>query len=155
MEGSTNLPVTPDRPVRLFTPADAQALVPRLAAILRRTDSKVAEIRELEDLLADSDAYWGGQRNPMPPEEERVYAQTTVRLEKARASLERDLDEIRSLGCELKDLNQGLIDFPAIIEGALAYLCWQRGEERLGFWHSLEGGFVGRKPLPSEAQAER
>jgi hypothetical protein len=155
MEGSTNLPLSPDRPAHIFTVAEAQALVPRLAKILQRTDSKVAEVRELQELLADADAYWGEKRDPMPPDETKAYARTTARLTIAQDSLNEDVEEIRSLGCELKDLSQGLVDFPAIIESTPAYLCWQRGEERLAFWHSLEGGFAGRKALPSEAQAER
>ncbi len=155
MEGSTNLPLSPDRPTRMFTIAEAQTLIPRLAKILQRTDSKVAEVRELQELLADADAYWGERGGPMPPDEQKSYAQTTTKLAIAQASLNEDVEEIRALGCELKDLSQGLIDFPAVVEGTVAFLCWQRGEERLAFWHSLEGGFAGRKSLPSEAQAER
>jgi hypothetical protein len=155
MEGFANLPLSPDRPARMFTISEAQALVPRITRILQRTDSKVAEVRELQELLADADTYWDARGDPMPPDERTAYARTTAKLAIAQSSLNEDVEEIRSLGCELKDLTQGLIDFPAVVEGAPAYLCWQRGEELLGFWHSLEGGFAGRKPLPSAAQAER
>ena len=57
-----------------------------------------------------------------------------------------------ALGCELKDVSRGLVDFPARIGTEVAYLCWQRGEDRLGWWHTLEAGFAGRKALTSEPE---
>ena len=51
------------------------------------------------------------------------------------------------LGCELKDLDQGLVDFYTVREGNLVYLCWREGEEKISYWHTLEEGFPGRKPL--------
>ena len=47
----------------------------------------------------------------------------------------------------LRDLDRGLVDFPALREGAEVYLCWQEGEEEIGFWHEPEAGFAGRLPL--------
>ncbi len=57
------------------------------------------------------------------------------------------LGMLQELGCELKDLDQGLVDFPAYRNGQLVYLCWKRGEEHISFWHELESGFAGRQPL--------
>jgi hypothetical protein len=50
-------------------------------------------------------------------------------------------------GVQVKDMDRGLIDFPAQVEGQDALLCWHVGEERIAFWHSPEEGFAGRKPL--------
>jgi hypothetical protein len=47
----------------------------------------------------------------------------------------------------LRDLDRGLVDFPALREGAEVYLCWQEGEEEIGFWHEPDTGFAGRRPL--------
>lgn len=47
----------------------------------------------------------------------------------------------------LRDLDRGLVDFPALREGAEVYLCWQEGEEEIGFWHEPDAGFAGRRPL--------
>jgi hypothetical protein len=47
----------------------------------------------------------------------------------------------------LRDLDRGLVDFPALREGAEIYLCWQEGEEEIGFWHEPDAGFTGRRPL--------
>jgi hypothetical protein len=55
--------------------------------------------------------------------------------------------QLKSMGCELKGLEQGLIDFPAIKEGRAVYLCWQYNEPEVAFWHDIEAGFAGRQPL--------
>ncbi len=57
------------------------------------------------------------------------------------------LGMLQELGCELKDLDQGLIDFPSYRDEQLVYLCWKRGEDEILFWHDLESGFTGRQPL--------
>ncbi|MEE8369781.1 MAG: DUF2203 domain-containing protein, partial [Dehalococcoidia bacterium] len=55
--------------------------------------------------------------------------------------------EVEALGCELKDIDQGLIDFRAALDGEEVYLCWKLGEPKIGWWHSLQAGFSGRQPL--------
>ncbi len=57
-------------------------------------------------------------------------------------------DELELIGCELKDYERGLIDFPSVIDGREVYLCWRLGEDTVGFWHELMDGFAGRRPLP-------
>lgn len=55
--------------------------------------------------------------------------------------------KIQEAGCLVKDIDEGLIDFPSIIEGQEAFLCWKQGEARIEYWHGLEDGFAGRKRL--------
>ncbi|MBI5932683.1 MAG: DUF2203 domain-containing protein [Chloroflexi bacterium] len=55
------------------------------------------------------------------------------------------LHQINDMGIEVKDLSAGLIDFPALYEDRIVYLCWKFGEDRVQFWHELESGFSGRK----------
>jgi hypothetical protein len=55
--------------------------------------------------------------------------------------------QIQALGVELKDINLGLLDFPALREGRLVYLCWKYGEDEIRFWHEIDAGFGGRQPL--------
>jgi hypothetical protein len=55
--------------------------------------------------------------------------------------------ELQELGIVVRDIDRGLIDFPAILEGREAYLCWELGEPAVAFWHDLETGFGGRMPL--------
>jgi hypothetical protein len=62
-------------------------------------------------------------------------------------SLKAALERIQSTGCLIKDLDSGLLDFPAIINNEEVFLCWRLGEERIRFWHRQDEGFAGRKPL--------
>jgi hypothetical protein len=50
----------------------------------------------------------------------------------------------------LRDIDRGLIDFPAVIDGQEVYLCWELDEERIGFWHELDTGYGGRQALPRD-----
>ncbi len=55
------------------------------------------------------------------------------------------LHQVLDMGIEVKDLTIGLVDFPALREDRVVYLCWKYGEERVEFWHELESGFSGRQ----------
>jgi len=55
--------------------------------------------------------------------------------------------ELRELEVVLRDLDRGLLDFPSLRDGREVYLCWQDGEDAIGFWHEPEAGFGGRQPL--------
>ena len=57
------------------------------------------------------------------------------------------LVELQKMEVVLRDLDRGLVDFPALREGREVYLCWQEGEDEIGYWHDLEAGFDGREPL--------
>jgi hypothetical protein len=71
------------------------------------------------------------------------------RLEHRRLteSLKSALERILETGCLIKDLEIGLLDFPAIIDNEEVYLCWKVGEDRIRFYHRQDEGFAGRKPL--------
>ncbi len=147
MEGPVDLRMQPYGPARLFTVDEANALLPRLTEIFRRMEPKLARLREIRDLVEDAQTYWHSTGEGMPPEERAVYERLVAQEKQVQADVDADIREIRSLGCELKDTGQGLIDFPGWVEGSIAYLCWQRGEGSVGFWHTLEGGFAARRPL--------
>jgi hypothetical protein len=58
------------------------------------------------------------------------------------------IEELQELGVLVKDLDRGLVDFPCVHRGRELLLCWQLGEDEVGYWHGLEDGFAGRRPLP-------
>ena len=60
------------------------------------------------------------------------------------------LDRIQATGCVVKDLDAGLLDFPAILKNEEVYLCWRLGEDRIRFYHRQDEGFSGRKPIDPE-----
>jgi hypothetical protein len=63
------------------------------------------------------------------------------------ASLKKALTHILETGCLIKDLDVGLLDFPAVIDNEDVYLCWKLGEDRIRFYHRQDEGFAGRKPI--------
>ena len=68
-------------------------------------------------------------------------------MSEAFLSLRDSLHELQANGVVLRDLDRGLVDFPALREGEEIYLCWEEGEDEIGFWHDTESGFGGRQPL--------
>ena len=69
------------------------------------------------------------------------------RLDEEVAGIARCVARIHEVGALVKDLDAGLVDFPATREGEEILLCWRLGETEVGFWHGLDEGFSGRKPL--------
>jgi hypothetical protein len=65
------------------------------------------------------------------------------------ARLDQNVRQILATGALLKDVNMGLVDFPAWLDDREVYLCWKYGEEDIQFWHEVDGGFTGRRPLSS------
>jgi len=72
-----------------------------------------------------------------------------LRMERNRLeeSIREALERIHSTGCIVKDLEVGLLDFPARMNGEEVYLCWKLGEDRIRFYHRQDEGFVGRRPI--------
>ena len=81
---------------------------------------------------------------------ERMVAAREVLLDAQRrqAELVAVVDELQGLGVQVKDLDRGLVDFPCLHRGGEVLLCWELGEDEVAFWHGLEEGYAGRKPLP-------
>ena len=84
----------------------------------------------------------------------RRLATNRSEREQLMTRLQEAVDRIHETGCLVKDLDSGLIDFPALRGGEEVYLCWKLGEDRITFWHRIEEGFAGRKPLEPEAPEE-
>jgi hypothetical protein len=86
----------------------------------------------------------GNGGNVEPHELQDVQEQLDV----AVAGIARCVARIHDEGALVKDLDEGLVDFPAQREGEEVLLCWRLGEDEIRFWHGLEEGFSGRRPLP-------
>ena len=85
-----------------------------------------------------------GNGGDLTPGEVRAAAEAVAREADAIAECVRLLDDE---GVQVKDLDEGLLDFPAHRDGEDVLLCWKVGEPKVAFWHGLEEGFAGRKPL--------
>ena len=152
MGSPTGLRLHSDALLRMFTVTEASALVPRLEEAFLRLDPKLARLRELRELIEDAESYYGEGLADAPTKDRDAYADSLQEQADLEGSVQADGDEVHALGCELKDIHRGLVDFPARIGNELAYLCWQRGERAIGWWHTLDSGFAGRKALAPEAE---
>jgi hypothetical protein len=121
---------------RHFTREEANALLPQLSAML-------TQLRESKDELTDTEAHEAlseaAPSNGGGDEGRQVGV--------AFLEVRRLLETIEQSGIVLRDIDRGLIDFPAVIDGREVYLCWELGEDEVAFWHELETGFGGREPL--------
>lgn len=136
-----------ERPPKLFTVDEVDALVPRLEEIFRELDGIVARIRETTELLRDLEEYWGEAVFTQTGDDQAEYERLESTLEEQVGKYRTAVDAIDALGGLLNDYETGLIDFYTERQGKLALLCWKRGERAVEFWHPLETGFAGRQPV--------
>lgn len=85
----------------------------------------------------------------MIPPRERI-AQLRSHKDSIGRSLKSTFENLQETGCQLKDIDTGLVDFPTLYHEREVYLCWKLGESGITFWHPVEDGFRGRRPIDSE-----
>ena len=130
---------------KTFTLDEAQTLLPVLESLVRRAQEKGSVCAEIEvelDQLRQQIALAGGMHVDVT-----TAARRRAERDKALQETKDSLSEIESIGVQIKDLEKGLLDFPCLLEGKTVLLCWKLGEAEIAFWHSVEDGFAGRKPL--------
>lgn len=133
---------------RFFTLPEAEQLLPQIEQKMRQALDLYAAHREADSKLEGATrriTMLGGSivdRDEIVEWKERRDTTAT----EVRALIE----EIHSFGCQIKDLSIGLIDFPTLYRGTEVLLCWRFGEAGIGFWHGLDEGFQGRRPLDAD-----
>jgi hypothetical protein len=130
---------------KTFTLDEAQNLLPILSALLKRSmDGKIV-IEEVEKELQDLKhriLLSGGLSVDVP-----AVMRRRAEYDKALQNIKDTLAEIDAIGVQVKDLDIGLLDFPCAVGDEVVLLCWKYGEEKIEFWHGMEEGFRGRKPI--------
>jgi hypothetical protein len=133
--------------MRHFTPEEANAaleevgpLVEQMVELRRAHIEALAAEEELEGRIR-------GNGGGIPP---ATLAAAAAEVESAARELARVIDEIVAQGAQVKDIDAGLIDFPALRGGETVLLCWKLGEEDIRYWHTVDDGFAGRRELPLE-----
>jgi hypothetical protein len=130
---------------RYFTAAEANEalrIVRPLAEKLIAHRRKLREAQEQRAELMRRIASNGGAFDA------RQVATLDAQVKREGQALARTVARIQELGVLVKDLDRGLIDFPALRGDEEVLLCWQVGEDDVSYWHGLEDGFAGRRPLP-------
>ncbi len=125
---------------QLFSEEEANALIPRLEILVRQLQMQAASLRErIEALSVDDPA--------IVHSEFREVVGRYPELRSFTANMAEAASQIGSFGCILKDIEQGLVDFPHDAGDETVFLCWQFGEPRIVAWHRVDRGFSDRQPL--------
>lgn len=133
--------------MRLFTQEEANALLPDVRALVDRLVQERRALVALGEELEAMQALIGGNGGSLDPSR---IGELQEAVAQAAAGLTALVDELHELGVQVKDLDRGLVDFPARHpeRGDTVLLCWEFGEAEVAHWHDIDAGFAGRKPLP-------
>jgi hypothetical protein len=121
---------------RHYSVEEANALLPRVKPVLRK-------LRDAKDLLTDEEAH--EVLSEAAPT--NGGGDSGRQVGEAFLEVRRLLEALQEAGIVVRDIDRGLIDFPAVREGQEVYLCWELGEDGVEYWHDLESGYRGRRPL--------
>ena len=122
---------------------DRHYTVDQANAALPWVSERIERLRGARETFSDDDAREAlGEATPGNGggEPGRVVSEAFLELQSAAAELE-------AVDVIVRDLDRGLVDFPAVRDGKEIYLCWEEGEVEVGFWHDIDAGFAGRQPL--------
>jgi len=131
-----------------FTLAEAQRLIPEVDRLLREAVALKSEYQEAEGAtqgLNQRIMMMGGMTVDRPQ-----AIEARKRRDAAVASLRAALERVQEIGCVVKDLDIGLVDFPTLFRGEEVYLCWKLGETAIEYWHGVDEGFRGRKSIDQD-----
>lgn len=131
--------------MKTFTLDEAQSLLPVLESLLKRAIDGKRAAEEVETGLSELSRriYLSGGMYVNLPQVARQRAEMESHLERVRESI----SEIDSIGVQVKDLENGLLDFPFKLEDEVVLLCWKMGEPAIEHWHTMDAGFRGRQPV--------
>jgi len=122
---------------RVFTLDEAKSLIPTLRRLLARVSFEreaLLDMRvDIEQARERADLGGGSATGPK-------YLAHLIKFSEA-------VQEIQGQGVLIKDYRTGLVDFPCERDGRIVYLCWKPDEDEIGWWHEVELGFAGRKPV--------
>lgn len=129
---------------RYFTVAEANAALGELRPVAEEMVARRSELVDAQGRRAALGAQVVTNGGDLTPSD---FADADEELEEAASALARCVKRIQEAGVLVKDLDQGLLDFPSLREGEEILLCWRVGEDQIRYWHGLEEGFAGRKEL--------
>ena len=128
----------------MFTREEAERLVPQIRFLFGQITLAQTRATKAVEVLGGVKAAERAMKS------EHVAAglePTLADLKAATAEILKCVEAINEMGCLVKSLDTGLVDFPFEYDGRIVYLCWQYGESGITHWHEIDAGFAGRQPL--------
>jgi hypothetical protein len=132
---------------RYFTPNEANDALNEIRPLAEELVAHRVEQRRCEERQAELAARIAGNGGAIEPQ---TLAAAEEAEQRERVAVARCVNAIHERGAIVKDLDEGLLDFPALRDGEEILLCWRLGEPEVAYWHGLEEGFAGRKRLDPE-----
>ena len=126
---------------RLFTINEANALLPEVRPTIERLLEIIRRLRAQSEIVIRAQ-----QIDPETPHLMRRLQQNGE-IAGLIKQINDAVNEIQQHGCVCKGVEQGLLDFPCLLGEEIVFLCWQYGEPEITYWHKIEDGFAGRRPL--------
>lgn len=126
---------------RLFTVNEANDLLPKLRPLVEQILENIRRLKGASESVIRREQLDADATNLM----DRLRQNSEIA--KLIGQVQGWVEEINAYGCTCKGVEQGLIDFPCMLGAEVVFLCWQLGEPQVAFWHRIEDGFAGRKPL--------
>jgi hypothetical protein len=130
---------------RTFTPEEANEALAEVRPLTERMVGARHELAAAQQAQAELVAVIAGNGGGVDSGE---LAQAAKEVERLAGEIVGAVQQIQELGAVVKDVDSGLVDFPAVHRGRDVLLCWRLGEDEVGYWHDLESGFAGRQELP-------
>jgi hypothetical protein len=129
---------------RHFTLEEANAAVAELRPIVERAVAHRHKLAEAQRQQAALVMQIGGNGGDLQPSDLREAAEA---IQREAAALTECVEQIDAAGAQIKSLEEGLLDFPSLRDDEEVLLCWKLGEDEIAYWHGVDEGFAGRKPL--------
>jgi hypothetical protein len=130
---------------RTFTVGEANAALARVRPLAAALVERAGGLRRAQAAQAELGLHISGNGGDITPSD---LAEAEEAVQQAARAVATAIGELTALGVQVKDADTGLLDFPAVRDGEPVLLCWRLGEDEVGFWHGLEDGYAGRRPLP-------
>jgi hypothetical protein len=132
-------------PTRTFTPDEANEALDEVRPLAERMVAHGRALARAQRRQVELQGRIAGNGSSIRRDEP---ARLAALVDREAAGLARCIERLHGLGVVVKDVQQGLVDFPALRGDEEVLLCWHVGEDEVAYWHGLEEGFAGRKPLP-------
>ncbi len=137
--------------LKVFTVEETNQLLPKLTALITELQAKHRDILAKEVEIDTLELLYpcgeGEKPSPKVECEIEVYNEWVNRFYAL-------IDGVHEMGCFLKDIETGLVDFYTLYQGRVVYLCWKLGEPEVGFWHEVGRGYAYRQPVIREDEKE-
>jgi hypothetical protein len=129
---------------QLYTVAEVNELLPQVATRWETVMQLRSQLKALYQALEEAGSPPG---QPMPADPSPKVARDRAVFDGLAETLKDEVEQIAALGCVIRDIETGLCDWEGEHEGRIVWLCWCYGERECGWWHELEAGFRGRRPI--------